>query len=94
MKAGGRRSREGSRCAVTEGELGVSAGRVAQAVDAMEAQGMERVRVCLGSLGPLPWRDLGQRCRDYSEVEHNPRGDSRATWGLLWEGGLAAVENR
>lgn len=67
MKAGGRRSREGSRCAVTEGELGVSAGRVAQAVDAVEAQGMERVRVCLGSLGPLPWRDLGQRCRDYSE---------------------------
>lgn len=39
IKAGGRRSREGSRCVVTEGDLGVSAGRVAQAVDAVDSAG-------------------------------------------------------
>lgn len=44
---------------------------------------MERIRICLGIPGPLPWRDLGQECHDYSGVEHNPCGGSLATWGLL-----------
>lgn len=53
-------------------------------------QGMERVWTCLGSPGPLPWRDLGQECHDYSGVEHNPCGGGRATRGPgeSW-GGLA-----
>lgn len=86
VKAGGRGSRQGSRCVSGHRRRAGSVwGR-----ESLTARGMERAWTCLGSLGPLPWRDLGQECRDYSGVEHNPCGGSRATRGSgeRW-GGLA-----